>query len=99
MNIQWLAVSIYTCNSTLGDDEQSDFYPESEGATGHERVATDTPAWWDKDESSSIDDVCPSHLFMDPQFRQLLKGSLELMSPTSRSNFKARLKLAVSSFH
>ena len=44
-------------------------------------------SWWDKDEK---DDTTQ----FDPNFKNILKGSFEHMSSSSRSNFQARLTRA-----
>ncbi|XP_063299892.1 G patch domain-containing protein 2 [Pelobates fuscus] len=67
-----------------GDDEQSDWFYESEsgGACG----ITGVIPWWDQEESAELERELP-----DPVFESILTGSFPLMSHMAQRGFQARL--------
>lgn len=67
-----------------GDDEQSDWFYESEsgGACG----ITGVIPWWDHEGSAELNRELP-----DPVFESILTGSFPLMSPAAQRGFQARL--------
>ncbi|KAM8947800.1 G patch domain-containing protein 2 isoform 2-T2 [Pelodytes ibericus] len=67
-----------------GDDEQSDWFYESEsgGACG----ITGVIPWWDQEDSAELERELP-----DPVFESILTGSFPLMSHSAQRGFQARL--------
>ncbi|KAM4040526.1 G patch domain-containing protein 2 [Anomaloglossus baeobatrachus] len=67
-----------------GDDEQSDWFYESEsgGACG----ITGVIPWWEQEGSAELERELP-----DPVFESILTGSFPLMSQTTQRGFQARL--------
>ncbi|KAM4693914.1 G patch domain-containing protein 2 [Discoglossus pictus] len=67
-----------------GDDEQSDWFYESEsgGACG----MTGVIPWWEQEGSAELERELP-----DPVFESILTGSFPLMSHSSQRGFHARL--------
>ncbi|XP_056424326.1 G patch domain-containing protein 2 [Hyla sarda] len=67
-----------------GDDEQSDWFYESEsgGACG----ITGVIPWWEQEGSAELERELP-----DPVFESILTGSFPLMSQTAQRGFQARL--------
>ncbi|XP_070590498.1 G patch domain-containing protein 2 isoform X3 [Erythrolamprus reginae] len=67
-----------------GDDEQSDWFHESEpgGACG----ITGIIPWWEKEDSAGLEKEMP-----DPIFQSILTGSFPLMSHSGKRDFQTRL--------
>ncbi|XP_026538456.1 G patch domain-containing protein 2 isoform X1 [Notechis scutatus] len=67
-----------------GDDEQSDWFHESEpgGACG----ITGIIPWWEKEDSAGLEKEMP-----DPIFESILTGSFPLMSHSGKRDFQTRL--------
>ncbi|XP_053314666.1 G patch domain-containing protein 2 [Spea bombifrons] len=67
-----------------GDDEQSDWFYESEpgGACG----ITGVIPWWDQENPAELEKELP-----DPVFESILTGSFPLMSHSAQRGFQARL--------
>uniref|UniRef100_A0A803TCM9 G-patch domain containing 2 n=1 Tax=Anolis carolinensis TaxID=28377 RepID=A0A803TCM9_ANOCA len=66
-----------------GDDEQSDWFHESEpgGACG----ITGIIPWWEKEDSTELEKELP-----DPIFQSILTGSFPLMSTSGKRDFQTR---------